>query len=221
VIAAAVEFRASLGDPKVLVLGVDRLDYTKGIRHRLKAYEELLRDKTVEPSEITLVQAGLPSRERIAAYRVLREEVEATVRSINDEYSAVGCTAVRLLNHCLSRPEMAAMFRAADVMLVTPLRDGMNLVAKEYVACRPDLGGALVLSEFTGAWHELQHEAFACNPHDIEGTKRAIMSAITAPAPERRRRMEALRGHVAGHDVQHWAADFLEALARAPSTAAS
>jgi trehalose 6-phosphate synthase len=221
VVTAAAEFRASLGDPEVLVLGVDRLDYTKGIRHRLKAYEELLRDKAVEPAEITLVQAGLPSRERITAYRVLREEVEATVRSINDEYSAVDCTAVHLLHQYLSRPEMAAMFRAADVMLVTPLRDGMNLVAKEYVACRPDLGGALVLSEFTGAWHELKHEAFACNPHDIDGTKRAIMSAITTPAHERRRRMEALRGHVAGHDVQQWAADFLEALARAPSSPAS
>jgi trehalose 6-phosphate synthase len=107
------------------------------------------------------------------------------------------------------------MFLAADVMLVTPLRDGMNLVAKEYVACRHDLGGALVLSEFAGAWHEL-HEAFMCNPHDIEGLKQTIMTAIAAPKDEKRRWMKALRKRVATHDVQWWAASYLEALASAP-----
>jgi trehalose 6-phosphate synthase len=110
---------------------------------------------------------------------------------------------------------MAALFLAADVMLVTPLRDGMNLVAKEYVACRTDLGGALVLSEFAGAWHEL-HQSFVCNPHDIAGLKQTIMYAINTPAPERRRRMKALRRRVADHDVQRWAERYLEALAIAP-----
>jgi trehalose 6-phosphate synthase len=108
------------------------------------------------------------------------------------------------------------MFLAADVMLVTPLRDGMNLIAKEYVACRHDLGGALVLSEFAGAWHEL-HQAFICNPHDVEGVKQTIMRAITAPEDERRRRMKALRKRVATHDVQRWATRYLEALASAPA----
>jgi trehalose 6-phosphate synthase len=111
---------------------------------------------------------------------------------------------------------MVAMFLAADVMLVTPLRDGMNLIAKEYVACRHDLGGALVLSEFAGAWHEL-HQAFICNPHDIEGVKQTIMRAITAPEDERRRRMKAMRKRVADHDVQRWASRYLEALASAPA----
>jgi trehalose 6-phosphate synthase len=110
---------------------------------------------------------------------------------------------------------MVAMFLAADVLLVTPLRDGMNLIAKEYVSCRPDLGGALVLSEFTGAWHEL-HQAFICNPHDIEGLKQTIMRAITAPEDERRRRMKALRKRVGDHDVHRWASRYLEALASAP-----
>jgi trehalose 6-phosphate synthase len=110
---------------------------------------------------------------------------------------------------------MAAMFVAADIMLVTPLRDGMNLIAKEYVASRPDLGGALVLSEFTGAWHEL-HQAFICNPHDIEGVKQTIMRAITAPEDERRRRMKAMRKRVADHDVQRWASLYLDSLASAP-----
>jgi trehalose 6-phosphate synthase len=215
VVARAAQIRASLGDPKILILGVDRLDYTKGIRHRLKAYEELLRDKQIAPPDVTLMQVALPSRERVKAYRLLREEVAGTVGRINGEYSAFCSPAVHYLHHFYPRAEMAAMFLAADVMLVTPLRDGMNLIAKEYVACRHDLGGALVLSEFTGAWQEL-HEAFICNPHDIEGVKQTIMGAITAPDSERRHRMKAMRERVADHDVQRWAIDYLEALASAP-----
>jgi trehalose 6-phosphate synthase len=108
------------------------------------------------------------------------------------------------------------MFLAADVLLVTPLRDGMNLVAKEYVACRHDGAGALVLSEFTGAWHEL-HQAYVCNPHDIAGLKQTILTAMRAPEAERRRRMKAMRRRVADHDVQRWASRFLEALEQAPA----
>jgi len=216
VIARAAEIRASLGDPKILMLGVDRLDYTKGFRPRLKAYEELLQDKVIAPPDVTLMQVALPSRERVRAYRLLREEVEGTVGRINGEYSAFCSPAVHYLHHFYPRAEMVAMFLAADVMLVTPLRDGMNLIAKEYVACRHDLGGALVLSEFAGAWHEL-HQAFICNPHDIEGVKQTIMRAITAPEDERRRRMKAMRKRVADHDVQRWASRYLEALASAPA----
>jgi len=216
VVARAAEIRASLGDPKILMLGVDRLDYTKGFRPRLKAYEELLQDKVIAPPDVTLMQVALPSRERVRAYRLLREEVEGTVGRINGEYSAFCSPAVHYLHHFYPRAEMVAMFLAADVMLVTPLRDGMNLIAKEYVACRHDLGGALVLSEFAGAWHEL-HQAFICNPHDIEGVKQTIMRAITAPEDERRRRMKAMRKRVADHDVQRWASRYLEALASAPA----
>jgi trehalose 6-phosphate synthase len=215
VIARAAKIRASLGDPKILMLGMDRLDYTKGIRHRLKAYEELLQDKEIAPPEVTLMQVALPSRERVKAYRLLRAEVEGTVGRINGEYSAFCSPAVHYLHHFYPRAEMVAMFLAADVMLVTPLRDGMNLIAKEYVACRRDLGGTLVLSEFAGAWHEL-HEAFICNPHDVEGVKQTIMRAITAPEDERRFRMKAMRKRVADHDVQRWASGYLEALASAP-----
>ena len=110
---------------------------------------------------------------------------------------------------------MAAMYQAADVMLVTPLRDGMNLVAKEYVACHPDDSGALVLSEFAGAAEELT-QAYLCNPHDIEGLKNTIMRAATAPVVERRRRMRALRRRIRQYDVQNWAAGFLRALEAAP-----
>jgi trehalose 6-phosphate synthase len=164
---------------------------------------------------VTLMQVALPSRERVEAYRLLREEVERTVGRINGEYSVLGSAAIHYLHHFYQRAEMVAMFVAADILLVTPLRDGMNLIAKEYVASRNDLGGALVLSEFTGAWHEL-HQAFICNPHDIEGVKQTIMRAITTPEDERHRRMKAMRNSVADHDVQQWAADCLEALASAP-----
>ena len=215
VVARAAEIRASLGNPKILMLGVDRLDYTKGIRHRLKAYGELLQDKAIAPPDVALMMVALPSRECVEAYRQLREEVERTVGRINGECSTLGCAAVQYLHHSYPHAEMAAMFLAADVMLVTPLRDGMNLVAKEYVTCRHDLGGALVLSEFAGAWHEM-HEAFICNPHDIEGLKQTIMGAITAAEDERRRRMKALRKRVADHDVQWWASLFFESLASAP-----
>jgi trehalose 6-phosphate synthase len=215
VVARAAEIRASLGDPKILMLGVDRLDYTKGIRHRLKAYEELLQDRAIAPPEVTLMQVATPSRERVDAYRLLREEVEGTVGRINGEYSVLGSPAIHYFHHSYPKDEMAAMFVAADVMLVTPLRDGMNLIAKEYVSCRHDLGGALVLSEFAGAWHEL-HQALICNPHDIEGVKQTIMRAINAPEDERRRRMRAMRKRVADHDVQRWASRYLEALASAP-----
>ena len=216
VIARAAEIRESLGSPRTLLLGVDRLDYTKGIGHRLKAYEELLRDGAIDASTTTLVQVASPSRERVDTYRALRTEVEGTVGRINGEFSAIGHPAVHYLHQSYPRAEMAALYRASDVMLVTPLRDGMNLVAKEYVSCRPDLEGALVLSEFAGAWNELR-QAFVCNPHDIEGLKQTIMSAINAPGDQRRRRMKALRRRVSDHDVQRWASRYLEAMALAPA----
>jgi trehalose 6-phosphate synthase len=215
VIARAAQIRESLGSPRTMLLGVDRLDYTKGISHRLKAYEELLRDKAIAAPDTALVMVASPSRERVNTYRQLRTEIEATVGRINGEFSAIGEPAVHYLHQSYPRAEMAALYRAADVMLVTPLRDGMNLVAKEYVSCRPDLGGALVLSEFAGAWNELR-QAFVCNPHDIEGLKQTIMSAINAPEDQRRRRMRALRRRVSDHDVKRWSARYLEALALAP-----
>jgi trehalose 6-phosphate synthase len=198
------------------MLGVDRLDYTKGIRHRLKAYEELLQDRAIQPPDVTLVQVATPSRERVDAYRELRQQVETTVGRINGEYAPIGSPAVHYQHHSYPQEEMAALYLAADVMLVTPLRDGMNLVAKEYVTCRHDLGGALVLSEFTGAYHEL-HQAFVCNPHDIEGLKQTILKAINTPAHDKARIMKALRRRVADHDVDRWATRFLDALAVAPN----
>ena len=218
--ARAKEIRAQLGDPKVLMLGCDRLDYTKGIRHRLKAFQELLRDGKVAPPEVCLVQVAVPSRERVDAYKDLREQVELTVAQTNGDYSSIGATAIHYLHQSFDQAEMAAMYAAADVMLVTPLRDGMNLVAKEYVACHPGDDGALVLSEFAGAAEELT-QAYLCNPHDIQGLKNTIMRAATAPLSERRRRMRAMRRRITTYDVQHWAAGFLDSLEAAPEQPSS
>ncbi len=213
--ARAAEIRESLGNPEVVLLGVDRLDYTKGIRHRLRAIGELLADGEIAPPGVTFVQVATPSRERVEAYRTLREQIEGTVGRINGDFSHLGDTAVHYLHQSYPREEMAALFQVADVMLVTPLRDGMNLVAKEYVTARHDGGGALVLSEFTGAAEELK-TAYLCNPHDIAGLKETIVRAIRDDHEEKRRRMRAMRRQVRTFDVQAWAQDFLRALEVAP-----
>ena len=211
----AAEIRRVLDEPDTVLLGIDRLDYTKGILHRLRAYGELLRDGRLGP-RVVLVQVASPSRERVEAYRELRDEVELVVSRINGEYAEVGNPPVHYLHQSFPREEMAAYYLAADVMLVTSLRDGMNLVAKEYVACRYDESGALVLSEFTGAADELSG-AFLVNPHDIDGLKDAIVRAATLSPAEARRRMRPMRKRVRDHDVTHWAKTFLDALKQSTS----
>src|SRR5690349_403392 len=204
----------ALGEPGLVLLGVDRLDYTKGILHRLRAYGELVAAGRLGPRPV-LIQVASPSRERVEAYQTLRDEVEVMVGRINGEHGEVGYSPVHYLHQSYPREEMAALYLAAEVMLVTPLRDGMNLVAKEYVACRNDENGTLVLSEFTGAADELAG-AFGVNPHDIEGMKDAIVRAATVSPAEARRRMRAMRRRVREHDVARWAASFLDTLSRAP-----
>jgi Trehalose-6-phosphate synthase len=212
--ARATEIREELGNPRSVLLGVDRLDYTKGIRHRLKAVGELFDDGRFKIGDATLVQVASPSRERVAAYMQLRDEIELAVGRINGDHDTVGLTAIRYLHHAYPREEMVALYLAADVMLVTALRDGMNLVAKEYVASRVDGDGVLLLSEFAGASDELT-QAVTINPHDIQGLKDAIMTAVEMPEQERRRRMRALRRRVRDNDVEAWSRRFLGDLAAA------
>ena len=210
----------ALGEPGLVLLGVDRLDYTKGILHRLRAYGELVAGGRLGPRPV-LIQVASPSRERVEAYQTLRDEVEVMVGRINGQHGEVGYSPVHYLHQSYPREEMAALYLAADVMLVTPLRDGMNLVAKEYVATRYDEGGTLVLSEFTGAADELAG-AFLVNPHDIEGLKNAIVRAATATTPaQARRRMRAMRRRVREHDVARWAASFLYSLRGGPDRASA
>ena len=210
VIARAAEIRHELGDPPRLVLGVDRLDYTKGIDVRLRAFEELLDDGRIDPAT-KFLQIATPSRERVEHYVRLRAEIEQTVGRINGTHGSVGHPPVHYLHQSMPREELTAFYLAADVMLVTPLRDGMNLVAKEYVACRHDDGGVLVLSEFTGAALELT-TALLVNPHDTDGVKAAIARALEMPEADARERMQAMRRQVLEHDVDRWARTFLDAL---------
>lgn len=208
--------RERLGDPGVLLLGVDRLDYTKGIVHRLVAISELLAEGQLDPTEVVFVQVASPSREQVGAYQQMRDEIELIVGRINGEYSTLGHQPVRYLHQSFPRNDMAALYRAADVMLVTALRDGMNLVAKEFVAATVDDDGVLVLSEFTGAADELR-EALLVNPHDIEALKSAIVRAVTMPPIERVRRMRALRRRVRENTVADWARHIVQALTGTPS----
>jgi trehalose 6-phosphate synthase len=208
----AKEIRNELGNPRKILLGVDRLDYTKGIDVRLKAFSELLDENRANREDTVLVQLATPSRERVESYIAMRESIERQVGHINGEHGDIGHPIVHYLHRPIPRDELIAFFVAADVMLVTPLRDGMNLVAKEYVACRSDLGGALVLSEFTGAAAELR-QAYLANPHHLEGVKDAIEEALNQTPEEGRRRMRALRRQVLVHDVDLWAQSFLESLA--------
>ncbi|MFI2753149.1 trehalose-6-phosphate synthase [Cellulomonas sp. P22] len=213
--ARAKEIRHELGDPEVVLLGVDRLDYTKGIRHRIKAFGELLEDGRLSVPHTTLVQVASPSRENVGAYQQLRDDVELLVGRINGDLGELGHPAVHYLHHSYPMEEMAALYLAADVMLVTALRDGMNLVAKEYVAARSDDQGTLVLSEFAGAADELT-SAVLVNPHDIAGLKNAIVYAARIDSREARKRMRRLRRKVLDNDVAKWSEEFLAALAAVP-----
>jgi trehalose 6-phosphate synthase len=213
----AREIRSELGNPRKILLGVDRLDYTKGIDVRLQAFSELLAEGRAKRDDTVFVQLATPSRERVESYIELREDIEQRVGRINGEYGEVGHPVVHYLHRPAPRDELIAFYVASDVMLVTPLRDGMNLVAKEYVACRSDLGGALVLSEFAGAADELR-QAYLVNPHDLDSVKDAIEAAMNQTPEEGRRRMRALRRQVLTHDVDRWARSFLDALAEKPDS---
>jgi trehalose 6-phosphate synthase len=211
VVKRAEEIRAELGNPRKIILGVDRLDYTKGITVRLNAFQELLEDGVVEVPDTVMVQVATPSRERVEHYVHMRETIEQQVGHVNGVFGTLGGPAVHYINQSVPREELAALYRAADVMLVTPYRDGMNLVAKEYVAARSDLGGTLVLSEFAGAAAELR-QAFLVNPHDIAGVKNQLVRALRIEPGEAAKRMRAMRRHLARNDLEHWANSFFDAL---------
>ncbi len=211
VVARAAEIRESLGSPKTVLLGIDRLDYTKGLRQRLRAFGELIADGALNVDDAVFVQVATPSRERVGQYILLRDDINRLVGRINGDVGRIGQQPVTYLHASYPREEMAALYRAADVMVVTPLRDGMNLVAKEYVACRYDEKGALVLSEFAGAASELK-SAYQVNPHDINGMKQMLLAAINADPRENARRMKAMRRQVMENDIDLWAANFLREL---------
>lgn len=203
------EFRGSTHEQ--LLVGIDRLDYTKGIPRRLLAYERLLERYTELHGRVRLVQVAVPSRTGVDAYAEFRTHVDALVGRINGRFGSPQWAPVHYVYRGLSEAGVVALYRAADVMVVTPIKDGMNLVAKEFCAARSDEDGVLVLSEFAGAAAELA-EALHVNPYDIERTAAAIHRALTLPREERRTRMVAMRHRVFGYDVHHWTKAFVEAL---------
>ena len=208
------QLRAELGNPTHVILGIDRLDYTKGILQRLTAFEELLETGALDPEEVTFVQLATPSRERIDHYRATRSKVEEAVGRINGRFGRLGAPVVHYQHSSVPKEVLRRYYRLADIMLVTPFKDGMNLVAKEYVASHGDGSGALVLSEFAGAAAELT-QANLCNPFDIESIKRALLSAVKAleESPETmRERMTAMNEQVRQHDIALWSQSFLGAL---------
>jgi trehalose 6-phosphate synthase len=192
-------------DGAALILGLDRLDYTKGIVERLQAFELLLATHPDLRGRVTLAQITVPSREEIPEYQRLKVSIEQLVSAINAAYGTPAWTPVHYLYGSLSRRELLAYYRAADVALLTPLNDGMNLVAKEFCASRVDERGSLVLSEFTGAAQELARGALLVNPYDSEGVVSAVLRALRMSIAEQQQRMRAMRAQVHDHDVFRWA----------------
>jgi trehalose 6-phosphate synthase len=210
VTASVRRLRLDLGH-RALILGVDRLDYTKGIPQRLLAFEHLLASSPELHDRITFLQIVEPSRELVTEYQELKTEIDRLVGAINGRFGTPAWVPVRYIYRGVGWPDLLALYRIANVALITPLKDGMNLVAKEYCACQIDEPGALVLSEFAGAAAQLHEHASLVNPYDAEGTGREIAKALALGPDTRAERMSALRQLVEREDVFWWCRRFLRA----------
>ncbi|MEI9922784.1 MAG: trehalose-6-phosphate synthase [Bradyrhizobium sp.] len=203
--------RRSLNGEK-LAIGVDRLDYSKGLVNRISAFDRMWTLQPALARTVSLLQIATPSRGAIEAYGNLQNELAKLVSDVNGRHGEVDWTPIRYLNKGFSQTVLAGLYRTAQVGVVTPLHDGMNLVAKEYVAAQnPADPGVLVLSKFAGAANELD-TALLVNPHDIDGMARTIATALSMPLSERRLRWEAMMDRLRDHTIQQWFADFVEAL---------
>jgi len=193
-----------------VVLGVDRLDYTKGIPERMRAFERLLERHPEYRERVVLLQLAVPSRAQVSEYRGLKREIDELVGRINGRFATASWSPIRYLYRSIEQKRLCSIYRDADVALVTPLRDGMNLVAKEYVACQVGDPGVLVLSKLAGSAQTMR-EALHVNPYDIDGTAEAIHRALQMDEGERRSRMAALRRRERRNDIDAWVRSFLEA----------
>ncbi|HYW56158.1 MAG TPA: alpha,alpha-trehalose-phosphate synthase (UDP-forming) [Polaromonas sp.] len=195
-----------------LLLGVERLDYSKGLPHRLRAFRQLLRQYPENLGSSTLIQIASPSREALDTYSGLRQELESLCGSINGDFGELDWMPVRYIHRNVARKRLPGLYRVASVALVTPLRDGMNLVAKEFIAAQdPEDPGVLVLSRFAGAAEQLE-EALLVNPYDTFGTAESIQQALQMPLAERQRRHQQLLARIREQDVHWWCRTYLEAL---------
>jgi trehalose 6-phosphate synthase/phosphatase len=201
---------SSIGSRKLL-LGMDRMDYSKGIPARLRAYKRFLDAHEEWHERVTLIQVAVPSREQVTAYQNLKRQVDELVGEINGVYGTTTWTPVQYVHRNLPFPQICALLRRADVALVTPLRDGMNLVAKEYAACQENQPGALIIGEFAGVSAELG-EAFFVNPYDVEGMAERIHEVLMLPEDVLAERMSTLHKRVCTHTVDRWASKFLSTL---------
>lgn len=199
---------------EAVFLGIDRLDYTKGVPRRLLAYEQLLERHPELRGRVRFLKVVVPSRDSVGAYREFRARIEGLIGRINGKWATPEWVPVHYMFRSVRQRQLVAMYRAADVMVVTPLRDGMNLIAKEYIASRADGDGVLVLSELAGAADQLP-EALLVNPYDVDATAEVYHQALTMAEGERRQRMAALRARVFAHDVVAWRERFVRDLAGA------
>ena len=199
-----------------MIIGVDRLDYSKGLVERFRAFERLLETYPRERGKVTLMQVAPPSRSDVGGYDEIRVDLETTAGNINGRFADFDWVPIRYLNKSFERFELACFYRAARIGLVTPLRDGMNLVAKEYIAAQdPEDPGVLVLSRFAGAAHELDG-ALIVNPYDVDEVAGALNRALEMPFEERRERYDDMIGPLRRNDVHHWRRTFLTALQEGP-----
>jgi trehalose 6-phosphate synthase/phosphatase len=194
-----------------IIVAVDRLDYTKGIPERLRTFNRFLKDNPNWHGKVVLIQVAVPSRENVESYRVLRNQVHELISSINGEYGKPDWVPIVYIHRNIARTELTAIYSLADVAWIAPLRDGMNLVAKEYVACHEDGKGVLVLSSFAGAAAEMG-EALLINPLDEERTSTTILRALNMPEDEAQERMLAMHQRVLRNDVFAWGRRFLSLL---------
>lgn len=203
VASRAAEIRESFAG-RQLVLGIDRLDYTKGIQERLRSFRTLLDSEPALCGHVNFLQLTIPSRENIPEYREYKIAIERLVSEINAKHGRPGWSPITYLHRPVSALELLALYRAADVTLITPLKDGMNLIAKEFCAARSDGQGVLVLSKFAGSAKELQEGALLVNPYDFEGVATAISRGLKMSVPEQHSRMHAMRKAIERNDVYRW-----------------
>ncbi len=205
------EFRDLLGAGRKIILSIDRLDYSKGIPERLRAFDLFLRENPQVKDKAVLILVAVPSRTEVSRYKMLKNEVDNLVGSINGRHGTIAWNPIHYMYRSFGFEELISLYLAADVLFLTPLRDGMNLIAKEYVAARQDRTGVLILGEMAGTAQELS-EAVIINPNDLQATSRALETALAMTRSEQKKRMATMQSRLRRYDIGRWTADFMERL---------